>query len=160
MNMPALMAHRFTRAIVAVLCVVSISGCIYNVPITADPTRKVEERLLGDWVSKDGKNKLKVRRLDDSHYVLSVNGYLFRAYHSDIAGTAFASVQEIETRERRYAYVTWSLSEDAGHLRWRAISRKVIPQDIRDSVAVRALLEKSVDNAALYEDEQDYIKEK
>ncbi len=154
------LAHKFIRGIVVLLCIVGTGGCIYDVPISANPTRQVEETLLGDWLSKDDKNTLKVRRLDDSHYVLSVNGYLFRAYHSDIAGTAFASVQQIETRERRYAYVTWSLSEDAKHLRWRAVSRKVVPQDISDSVAVRALLEKNLDSAGLYEDEQDYIKKK
>ncbi len=160
MNIRLLVAHKFIRGVIVLLCIVCTGGCIYDVPISANPTRQVEERLLGDWLSKDGKNTLKVRRLDDSQYVLSVNGYLFRAYHSDIAGTAFASVQEIETRERRYAYVTWSLSEDAKHLRWRAVSRKVVPQDISDSVAVRALLEKNLDNAVLYEDEQDYIKRK
>ncbi len=158
MNIRLSAAHKFMRAVVALLCMVGTGGCIYDVPITADPTRNVEEKLLGEWVSKDGKNKLKVRRLDDSHYILSVNGYLFRAYHSDVTGTPFASVQEIETRERRYAYVTWRLSEDAGHLRWRAVSRKVVLQGISDEAAVRALLEKNLDNAALYEDEQDYIK--
>jgi hypothetical protein len=152
--------RNFALAVVAALWVVGLGGCIYQVPITADATRNVEERLLGDWVSKDGKNKLKVRRLDDSHYIVSVNGYLFRAYHSDVAETLFASVQEIETPERKYTYVTWDLSEDAKHLRWRAVSRKVIPQDINDPAAVQALLVNNLENAALYEDEQEYFKKK
>jgi hypothetical protein len=152
--------RHFALAVVAILCVVGLGGCVYEVPITADAARNVEERLLGDWVSKDGKNKLKVRRLDDSHYIVSVNGYLFRAYHSDVAETPFASVQEIETPERKYTYVTWSLSEDAKHLRWRALSRKVIPQDVSNSAAVQALLVNNLENAALYEDEQEYFKKK
>ncbi len=77
MTAPRLVTQKFTLAVFAVLSVISLSGCIYQVPITADPTRGVEERLLGEWASKDGKNKLKVRRLDDSHYIVSVNGYLF-----------------------------------------------------------------------------------
>lgn len=151
---------KFSLAVVAALSVMSISGCVYDVPITADPTRNVEERLLGEWVSKDGKNKLKVRRLDNSYYIVSLNGYLFRAHHSDVANAPFGSVQEIETPKRKYTYVAWSLSEDAGHLRWRAVSRKVVPQDIVDSAAVQTLLEKNLDNAALYEDEQDYLRKK
>ena len=58
-------------------------GCEYEVPITSAPTRKIDEKLLGDWVSKDGKDKMKVRRLDDSIYIISYNGDLAKAFHSD-----------------------------------------------------------------------------
>ena len=142
------------------LCCISFSGCVYEVPITATPTRKVETKLLGDWVSKDGQNKLKVRKLDDSVYILSVNGQLFRAYHSDVAKTPFASVQEIESPERKYTYVIWSVSEDGKRLNWRALSSKVIPQSIKDPAAVQKLLEKNLKNAELFDDEQEYTKEK
>jgi hypothetical protein len=42
------------------------SACEYEAPITPSPTQKVQKRLLGDWTSTDGKEKMKVRKLDDS----------------------------------------------------------------------------------------------
>jgi hypothetical protein len=52
----------------------------------------------------------------DFYYIVSLNGLLFRAHHSDVARTPFASVQEIETPDRKYTYVTWALSEDGQRL--------------------------------------------
>jgi hypothetical protein len=76
----------------------------------------VQERLLGDWTSADGKEKLKLRRLDDSIYIVYYDGDLFRAYHSDVADTPFASVQDINSNDRKYAFVVWKLSDDGKHL--------------------------------------------
>src|SRR5204863_6342080 len=64
------------------LCSLAFTACQYDVPITSGPTRKVQERLLGDWTSADGKEKLKLRRLDVSIYIVSSDGDLFIAYHS------------------------------------------------------------------------------
>ena len=50
-------ARKFTLGIVAAACCFAFSGCEYEVPITAKPTRKVDERLLGNRTSKDGKDK-------------------------------------------------------------------------------------------------------
>src|SRR5207302_4549293 len=66
------------------LCSLAFTACQYDVPITSAPTRKVQDRLLGDWTSTDGKEKLKLRSLDDSTYIVYYDGDLFRAYHSDI----------------------------------------------------------------------------
>jgi hypothetical protein len=88
------------------------SACEYEVPITPSPTQKVQERLLGDWTSADGKEKMKVRKLDDSIYIVYYDGDLFRAYHSDVAETPFASVQDLNSNDRKYAYVVWKLSDD------------------------------------------------
>jgi hypothetical protein len=63
------------------LCSLAFTSCNYDVPITSGPTRKVEQRLLGDWISLDGKENMKVRRLDDNTYVVYYDGDLFRAYH-------------------------------------------------------------------------------
>ena len=65
----------------------------------------MQERLLGDWTSTDRKQKMKVRKLDDSVYIVYYDGDLFRAYHSDIAETPFASVQDLNSNDRKYAYV-------------------------------------------------------
>ncbi len=43
---------------------------------------------------------MKVRRLDDNIYVVYSDGDLFRAYHSDVAGAPFVSVQDINSSDR------------------------------------------------------------
>ena len=110
------------------LCTLAFTACQYEVPITSDPTRNVQERLLGDWTSDDGKEKLKLRRFDDSTYIVYYDGDLFRAYHSDVAETAFASVQDINSNDRKYAFVVWKLSDDGKRLSLRNVSDKVIPK--------------------------------
>ena len=86
------------------LCILVFSACQYEVPITSSATRTVQGQLLGDWVSLDGKEKMRVRRLDDSIYVVYYDGDLFRAYHSDVAETPFATVQDLNSSDRKYAY--------------------------------------------------------
>jgi hypothetical protein len=79
MNLANLTYRRLPFAVA--LCILTFSACEYQVPITSTPTRKVEERLLGDWTSSDGKEKIKVRRLDATIYMIYYDGDLFRAYH-------------------------------------------------------------------------------
>jgi hypothetical protein len=134
--------------------------CEYEVPITPSPTQKVQERLLGDWTSTDGKEKMKVRSLDDSVYIVYYDGDLFRAYHSDIAETPFARVQDLNSNDRKYAYVVWKLSEEGKHLSLRNLNRKVIPKETRDSAAVAALLTKNAHNPELFGEEIEFRKEK
>ena len=76
----------------------ALVACQYDVPITSSPTRKVQEQLLADWRSTDGKEELKLRRLDDSIYIVYYDGDLFRAYHSDVAETPFATVQDLNSK--------------------------------------------------------------
>ena len=154
------MTQKFTLGMVAALCIFALSGCEYEVPITSNPTRKVDERLLGDWTSQDGKDKMKVRRLDDSIYIVSYNGDLFRAYHSDVAKTSFVSVQDIDSADRKYAYLTWKLSDDGKRLGLRVVSTKLIPNEIKDSAGIQKLLEKNLQNSELLEDEAQFTKEK
>lgn len=142
------------------LCALAFSACQYEVPITSGPTRKVQERLLGDWTSADGKEKLKLRRLDDSIYIVYYDGDLFRAYHSDVADTPFASVQDINSNDRKYAFVVWKLSDDGKRLSLRSVSDKVIPKETRDSAAVVALLTKNTSNPELFGEEIEFRREK
>lgn len=158
MHMLRSATRSFTASVAVVLSVLVLGGCIYQVPITPEPTRSVEERLLGAWVSQDGKNTLEVRRLSDNQYSLSLNNLSFRAHHSDVAGTPLGSIQEIDSR--KYSYVTWALSDDGRRLRWRAVSRKIVPDDVADSAAVQELIRKNLDNPALYEAEQEYARKK
>lgn len=136
------------------------TGCEYEVPLTSKPTRKVDERLIGNWTSESEKDKMKVRRLDDSIYIVSYNGDLFRAFHSDVARRAFVSVQDIESSERKYAYLAWKLSEDGRQLVLQVVSREVIPKDLKDSAAIQKLVEKNLQNPKLLEEEVQFEKDK
>jgi len=109
----------------------------------------VQERLLGDWTSADGKEKLKLPSLDDSIYIVYYDGDLFRAYHSDVAETPFATVQDLNSSDRKYAYVIWKLSDDGKHLSLRNVSDKVISKETKDSGSVVALLTSSARRSSL-----------
>ena len=87
------------------LCSLAFTACQYGVPITSAPTRKVQEQLLGDWRSTDGKEELKLRRLVNSIYIVYYDGDLFRAYHSDVAEMPFTTVQDLNSSDRKY--LTW-----------------------------------------------------
>ena len=142
------------------ICSLVFSACQYEVPITSAPTRKVQEQLLGNWKSSDGKEELKVRSLDDNVYIVYYDGDLFRAFHSDVAETPFVSVQDLNSRDRKFAYVVWKLSDDGKDLRMRSVNDKVIPKETRDSTAVAALLKKNVRNPELFGEEIEFRKEK
>jgi len=146
--------------VVVCLCMLAFSACEYEVPITPSPTRKVREQLLGNWVSLDGKENMRVRRWDESTYVVYYDGDLFRAYHSDVADTPFASVQDLNSNDRKYAYVIWKLSDDGRRLTLRNVNNKVIPRETRDSATVAALLTKNAHNAGLFGEEIEFRKEK
>jgi hypothetical protein len=120
----------------------------------------VQERLLGDWVSLDGKEDMKVRRLDDNIYIVYYDGDLFRAYHSDVAETPFVSVQDINSSDRKYAYVVWKLSDDGQRLTLRSVQSKLIPKEQKDSARVADLLKENARNPELFGEEIEFSKVK
>ena len=142
------------------LCLLAFSACQYEVPITSGPIQKVQERLLGDWTSDDGKEQMKVRRLDESVYIVYYDGDLFRAYHSDVAETPFVSVQDLNANSRKYAYVFWKLSDDGKTLSLRNVTDKVVPTGIKDSATIVALLKQNARNPDLLSEEIEFQKEK
>ena len=101
-----------------------------------------------------------MRRLDDSTYVVYYDGDLFRAYHSDVAETPFASVQDLNSSDRKYAYVIWKLSDDGKNLRLRSVNDKVIPKETKDPASVVAFLTKNARNPELFDEEIEFGKEK
>jgi lipopolysaccharide export LptBFGC system permease protein LptF len=129
---------RLVFGVAVCLCILVFTACEYEVPITQSPTRKVQEQFLGNWVSLDGKENMRVRRLDDSTYIVYYDRDLFRAYHSDVAETPFATVQDLNSNDHKYAYVVWKLSDDGQRLSLRSVN-KVIPKEIKDSATVAAL---------------------
>ena len=100
-----------------------------------------------------------MRRLDDSIYIVYYDGDLFRAYHSDVAETLFASVQDLNSKDRKYAYVVWKLSDDGQRLSLQSVS-KMIPKEAKDSAAVAAVLTKNARNPELFGEEIEFRKEK
>ena len=142
------------------LCVLAFTACQYEVPITSSPPQKVQEQLLGDWRSTDGKEELKLRRLDDGVYIVYYDGDIFRAYHSDVAGTPFVTVQDLNSSDRKYAYVIWKLSDNGKDLRLRSVNDKVVPKETRDSATVVELLTKNARNPELFGEEIEFRKEK
>ena len=144
---------------IALVCL-ALTACQYDIPITSAPTRKVQEQLVGDWTSADGKEKLKLRSLDDSIYIVYYDGDLFRAYHSDIAETPFATVQDLNSSNRKYAYIIWKLSDDGKNLILRNVNNKVVPKGIRNSADVVALLTRNAGNPELFGEEIEFQKEK
>ena len=142
------------------LCSLAFTSCNYDVPITSAPTRKVEQRLLGDWTSLDGKENMSVRRFDDNTYVVYYDGDFFRVYHSDVAETAFATVQDLNSSDRKYAYVLWKLSDDGKNLKLQSVNDKIVPKETKDRATVVALLTKNASNPELFGAEIEFRKEK
>jgi len=120
----------------------------------------VQERVLGNWISQDGKEQLRARRLDENIYIVYYDGDLFRAYHSDVADTPFVSVQDINSEDRKYAYVVWKLSDDGKQLILRSVNRDVIPKEKTDSMAVAKFLKDNAKNPDLFVEEIQFRKEK
>ncbi len=130
-----------------------LGSCNYDVPITGSPTRRVEPSLLGVWVARQKDSakpdEMKVRQLDGFIYIISFNGDLYRAYHSDVDKVPFVTVQDIESSDRKYAYFTWQLSADGAVLTLTPVSTRLIPPTIPNSATVQQLLRQHADNPNL-----------
>jgi hypothetical protein len=144
--------------------VVLLSGCNYDFPLTAEPTHKVDDRLLGDWSAVDKTNQkdelMHVRRFDDSTYVVSIDHDIYRVFHSDFAGVPFVSVQDLNSRERKYVYFAWRLSPDGSQLSLKSVSNKVVPEQTRDAATAQKFIEKNLPNPALFNEEIQFARAK
>ncbi len=128
-----------------------LAGCNYEVALTAKPTRKIDERLLGVWLGGDeGKDPMTVRRLDDSTYAIAMDDDIYRAFHTDFAGTAFLSVQDLNADNRLYLYLTAVLSPDGNQLTLRTVSPKVVPEETRGRAALQKLIKANLANPRLF----------
>lgn len=141
-----------------------LSGCNYDFPLTAQPTRKIDARLLGDWVAvnkeKSEEESMRVRKLDDSTYAVSVDGDIYRVYHSDFAGVALVSAQDLNSDERKYIYYRWSLSTDGNQLILQAVNTKVIPEETKPAAAIQQLIKQNLTNPKLFGDELLFTRKK
>lgn len=135
----------------------ALLGCEYDVPITSEPTRKIETTVLGDWTRTDWtkadcKDRMKVRKYDHSSYIISYNGDLYRAWHSDIADTPFITVQNLDSAERKYSYFIWTLSDSGKAITLHLINPDLFPKDTQDSATVVKILGANVGNSKLIGD--------
>jgi hypothetical protein len=128
-------------------------GCNYDVALTAKATRQIDERLLGVWLGgENGKDTMTVRRLDDTSYVVAMDDDIYRAFHTDFAGTAFISVQDLNADNRLYLYLTAALSADGHQLTLRTVSTKVVPEETKGRAALQKLIQANLANPALFGD--------
>jgi hypothetical protein len=157
-----LVCRKLALVAIAVVYCLTFSGCEgdYAVPITSGPTRKIDQRLLGNWVSKDGTDKIKVRALDDSIFIVSYNGDLYRAFHSDVGKISFVCAQDIDSADRKYAYLAYKLSDDGKQLDLRGVNTELIPKATMNSIAVQKLLKTNLTNPKLFEDEGQFARDK
>ena len=138
------------------------SGCNYEVSLTAKPTRKIDPRLLGDWVAVDKDSKeeeqMHVRKLDDVTYVVSMDKDIFRAFHSDFAGTAFLSVQDLNGSDRLYLYQTYELSSDGTKLSVFTVSTKVVPEETKGRSALQKLIKRQIADPKLFNEPMEFTR--
>jgi hypothetical protein len=145
------------------LCLLAAAGlaltaCNYDVSLTPKPTRQIDARLLGDWVAVDPDDHkemlMGVRRLDDSTYIVILDGDAYRAFHSDFAGTAFVSVQNLQPgdSDRKYTYYWWQLSADGTQLSLKGVSTRLVPEDTQGRAALQKLIKANLTNPALFGD--------
>ncbi|MBL9190287.1 MAG: hypothetical protein JNK23_22585 [Opitutaceae bacterium] len=147
------------RIVFSLLALV-LAGCEFSVPITEKPTQPTNDKLVGTWKSVKGGEVMKVRQLDAATYVVSYDGDLYAAHHSDLGGVPFVSVLHLAPENRKYAFVTWRLSDADDRLTLRVVSSKVIPPDTADSTTLRTLLEKHAKNPALLGPDFHYTRER
>src|SRR3954465_11091186 len=83
---------------IAALLFLLLGGCIYDAPLTESPTRKIDERLIGDWVSVEEKpDTIQIRKFDDSNFILIDGANIYRVFHSDFENISFLSVQNLDS---------------------------------------------------------------
>jgi hypothetical protein len=136
----------------ALLLAAFTGGCVYEAPLTAKPTGKIDERLLGDWVEDqaDGKD-LKIRKLDDSHYVICYDDF-FQAFHSDVGEGHFVSIQQIDPvseKDRKYTLATYELKDDGKTLVVRTVNEKTISNTFKTAAALEKAVRANLKNPDL-----------
>lgn len=142
------MRRVFAVAVSAVL----LLSCDYTLPLTEEPTRKVNPALLGTWAPLEEQDEaMTVRMYDDHHYVIATKGDLYRAHHTDVAGLPLISVQNLNDSDRKWLYVVWKLSADGSELTMRSVNVSVVPDGTRESILEAIAANR--DNPKLFNDE-------
>ena len=85
---------------------------------------------------------------------------IFSALTTPTSRKPFATPQELNSSDRKYAYAVWKLSDDGKDLRLRNVNDKLVPKETKDSATVTALLTKNASNPELFGEEIEFQKEK
>lgn len=149
------------KVLVAAACAL-LAGCDFDVPLTKAATQKINPQLLGNWREQDEKDAdlLTIRRLDDTTYLATINGDVYRVYHSDVASRALVTVQNLNDDERKYCYYLWQLSPGGAELTLRRVSPKVVPETVANPEAAQQLITQNLDNPQLFVDPALFVREK
>lgn len=141
----------------AILFALLLSSCIYDAPLTDTPTRKIDERLIGDWVSVEEKpSVVQVRKFDDTNFVLIDGRNIYRMFHSDFEGINFLSLQNLDTNgssARKFAFIDYRF-EQPDRVRARAINKNVVPDTLRTSSALQQTVRDHLKDAQLFNKEE------
>lgn len=142
---------------VAILLVFLFGSCIYEAPLTEMPTRKIDERLIGDWVSVEEKpSVIQIRKFDDSNFILIDGGTVYRVFHSDFEGINFLSLQNLETNgssARKFAFIDYRF-EHPNRVRARAVNKEVVPESLRTSSELQKSLRDHLKDPQLFKKEE------
>jgi hypothetical protein len=134
-----------------------LSGCIYEAPLTESPTRTIDERLVGDWVSVEEKpSVIQIRKFDDSNFILIDSGQVYRVFHSDFGNINFLSLQNLDSKGssgRKFAFIDYRF-EQPDRVRARAINKNVIPDTLRTSSALQQSVRDHLKDAQLFNKEE------
>ena len=134
-----------------VLATLLLGGCDYDESLTAKPTRKIDERFLGVWRGADDQDLMTVRKLDDFQYVVAMDDDIYRAFHSEFAGTDLLSVQELDG-SREYVFAKAAVSADGRQLTVLLVNSKIVPDSIKGRAALQKAIRQNLTNPALYND--------
>ncbi len=145
--------HPFVCLLAATLL---LTGCDYDAPLTPAPTRKIDPRLLGDWVAakKDDQAEptMHVRQWDDATYAIAIEDDVYRVWHSDFAGQPFVSAQDLNSAVRKHCYYTWALSADGAQLTLRRVRTEVIPEKTMPGGAIQQVIKANLANPKLLDE--------
>ncbi len=137
------------------LCLL-LASCIYEAPLTESPTRKIDERLIGDWVSVEEKpSQIQIRKFDDSNFVLIDGTQVYRVFHSDFGGLNFLSVQNLDsggTYARKFAFIDYRF-EEPDRVRVRAINKDVVPDSLRTTSDLQKIIRAHLKDPQLFNKE-------
>lgn len=141
-----------------------IVGCHFDFSLTANPTRPIDNRLVGDWVyvDVDGQRieRMNVRKLDATTFIVSYEGELYRAFHSDFAGVSFISVQDLHSDPGKFLYLVYKLSSDDAKLGLKYVNPKFVPETVKDQAAIQEFIKRNLNNPSLFGEELVYSRRK
>jgi hypothetical protein len=129
-----------------------LASCVYEFPIAVEPTRKIDARLVGTWLGEKPEDTVEVRQFDDAHYVLLSDGKFYRAYHTDVAGVPFVTIQSIdslEAKERKYWFVSYEVADGGEKLNVRSVNKDTVPDTAKSSKEIEKLITENLKNPKL-----------